>query len=382
MTLAERTLDLALGFGPVWVAGLGLEAVMPGKIDERAIVGDAASSPARSAISLILTLSCIIGSTPLPTRACTPLHNASSTKHSLRRSPTSRSCRSRHSERRVSHEGMVSVGGNLYSVPDATRKRIVEVHTLANEVQIFEDGTLIANHPVLEGRRQRRIAPGHRKLPRITHRRCDEPIVIVRAGDTVATRPLDFYQRAAVSATLEIVPSVLDRIRKTLVGLKMPRALEVLDQYRATIADIVSVLAKAEREGQLRDRIRFLCRPSLLIVDEIGYLPVIQGGGNLFFQLVNARYERGAMILTSNRGFAEWGEVFGDPVVATVLLDRLLHHAVVIQIEGSSYRSRQNADLMPEHVRSKALISSPIPAQPPRRRGRPPNNGASDHGTG
>jgi DNA replication protein DnaC len=152
--------------------------------------------------------------------------------------------------------------------------------------------------------------------------------------------------------------------------------------YFASLADIVSVLAKAEREGQLRERIRFLCRPSLLIVDEIGYLPVIQGGGNLFFQLVNARYERGAMVLTSNRGFAEWGEVFGDPVVATALLDRLLHHAVVIQIEGSSYRLRQHADLMPENVRTKAFINPPIPAQPPRRRGRPPKHGASDHATG
>ena len=75
--------------------------------------------------------------------------------------------------------------------------------------------------------------------------------------------------------------------------------------YFASLADIVGALAKAEREGQLRERIRFLCRPLLLIVDEIGYLPVIAGGGNLFFQLVNARYERGAMILTSNRGFAE-----------------------------------------------------------------------------
>jgi DNA replication protein DnaC len=78
----------------------------------------------------------------------------------------------------------------------------------------------------------------------------------------------------------------------------------------------------------LRERIRFLCRASLLIIDEIGYLTVGAPAGNLFFQLVNARYEKGAMILTSNRGFAEWGEVFGDPVVATALLDRLLHHAV------------------------------------------------------
>jgi hypothetical protein len=78
------------------------------------------------------------------------------------------------------------------------------------------------------------------------------------------------------------------------------------------------------------------------------------------------------MILTSNRGFAEWGEVFGDPVVATALLDRLLHHAVVIQIEGSSYRLRQHADLMPEHLRSKALINPSFPAVVQRRRGRRP----------
>ena len=102
---------------------------------------------------------------------------------------------------------------------------------------------------------------------------------------------------------------------------------------------------------------------------------MIPGGGNPFFQLVNARYEKGAMILTSNRGFAEWGEVFGDPVVATALLDRLLHHAVVIQIEGSSYRLRQHADLVPEHVRSKALINPP---PLPKRRGRPPRKAPDD----
>jgi DNA replication protein DnaC len=151
--------------------------------------------------------------------------------------------------------------------------------------------------------------------------------------------------------------------------------------YFTTLADIVGSLAKAEREGLLRERIRWFSRASLLIVDEIGYLPVVEGGGNLFFQLVNARYERGAMILTSNRGFAEWGEVFGDPVVATALLDRLLHHAVVIQIEGSSYRLRQHADLMPEHLRSKAVITPPFPTEP-RRRGRPPKMNALDQPPG
>jgi DNA replication protein DnaC len=152
--------------------------------------------------------------------------------------------------------------------------------------------------------------------------------------------------------------------------------------YFSSLADIIASLAKAERDGALRDRIRYFCRFALLIVDEIGYLPVISGGGNLFFQLVNARYEKGAMILTSNRGFAEWGEIFGDPVVATALLDRLLHHAVVIQIEGSSYRLREHADLLPESARTKSLSSTaPIPPTL-KRRGRPPKNGGADQAHG
>jgi DNA replication protein DnaC len=140
--------------------------------------------------------------------------------------------------------------------------------------------------------------------------------------------------------------------------------------YFSPLADIIESLAKADREGRLRERIRYLCRASLLIIDEIGYLSLGAPAGNLFFQLVNARYEKGAMILTSNRGFAEWGEVFGDPVVATALLDRLLHHAVVVHIEGASYRLRQHADLVPEAMRPKT-VSNPV-ADPPRRRGRPP----------
>ena len=107
-------------------------------------------------------------------------------------------------------------------------------------------------------------------------------------------------------------------------------------------------------------------------IDEIGYLPVGSGGGNLFFQLVNACYERCAMVLTSNRGFGEWGEIFGDTVVAAALLDRLLHHAIVVQIEGSSYRLREHAELLPEHLRTRSLVPLPHPPEPPKRRGRPP----------
>jgi transposase len=92
-------------------------------------------------------------------------------------------------ERRISHDGMVSVSGNFYSVPDVTRRRTVEVHTLAEEVRIFEDGALVATHPVLEGRHQRRIAPGHRQSG--AERRLH--VVAGQTGETIIPRPLAFY---------------------------------------------------------------------------------------------------------------------------------------------------------------------------------------------
>jgi len=91
-------------------------------------------------------------------------------------------------ERRISHEGMVSVGGNFYSVPDATRRRTVEVHTLAEEIRIFEDGALIAAHPVLEGCHQRRVAPGHRRSGE-QRRRGNA----AQTGEVIVPRPLAFY---------------------------------------------------------------------------------------------------------------------------------------------------------------------------------------------
>ncbi|MBY6059795.1 IS21-like element helper ATPase IstB [Leisingera daeponensis] len=186
-----------------------------------------------------------------------------------------------------------------------------------------------------------------------------------------ALAQLDFIRRAEVVHFLG-PPGTGKSHLATALGVAAVKAGRQV--YRATLAELIEALVKAEREGRLADKIRFYARPSLLIVDEIGYLPITQGGANLFFQLVNARYEKGAMILTSNRGFAEWGDVFGDPVVATALLDRLLHHAVVVQIEGASYRLRGHTDLIPEHTRTNAPITPP---PPPKRRGRPPKNGAA-----
>lgn len=192
----------------------------------------------------------------------------------------------------------------------------------------------------------------------------------------LALAQLEFIQRAEVLHFLG-PPGTGKTHLATAIGVAAVKAGRSV--YRCTLADLIEALNKAEREGRLAEKIRFYTRASLLIVDEIGYLPINNGGGNLFFQLVNARYEKGAMILTSNRGFAEWGEIFGDPVVATALLDRLLHHAVVVQIEGASYRLRNHADLIPEHTRSHAALAPP---PLPKRRGRPLKNGGTDHQSG
>ena len=101
--------------------------------------------------------------------------------------------------------------------------------------------------------------------------------------------------------------------------------------YFTTLTELITSLTQAERAGSLKSRLRYINRAALLIVDEIGYLALEPGGANLFFQLVNARYEKGATVLTSNRGFRDWGAIFGDNVVAAALLDRLLHHAIVVE---------------------------------------------------
>jgi DNA replication protein DnaC len=105
-----------------------------------------------------------------------------------------------------------------------------------------------------------------------------------------------------------------------------------------TAAGLIAGLTRALTEGRLEERLKLYTVPRLLIIDEIGYLPIDRAGANLFFQLISRRYERGPMILTSNQSFGSWGEVFGDRVIATAVLDRILHHAITLNIRGNSYR--------------------------------------------
>ena len=119
--------------------------------------------------------------------------------------------------------------------------------------------------------------------------------------------------------------------------------------YFMTAHDLVADLGRAYREGRLDRRLRVYLAPKVLIIDEMGYLPLDDLGATIFFQLVSALYERGSIILTSNKSYGEWGSIFGDPIIATAILDRLLHHSTTINIRGESYRlkERRKAGLIP-----------------------------------
>src|SRR6185369_6273503 len=119
--------------------------------------------------------------------------------------------------------------------------------------------------------------------------------------------------------------------------------------YFMTAHDLVTDLGRAYREGRLDRRMRVYLAPKVLIIDEMGYLPLDDLGATIFFQLVSARYERGSIILTSNKSYGDWGSIFGDPIIATAILDRLLHHSTTVNIRGESYRlkDRRKAGLFP-----------------------------------
>ena len=106
----------------------------------------------------------------------------------------------------------------------------------------------------------------------------------------------------------------------------------------ATASGWVARLAEAHHAGKLQDELVRLGRYPLLVIDEVGYIPFEPEAANLFFQLVSSRYERASLIVTSNKPFGRWGEVFGDEVVAAAMIDRLVHHAEVVALKGDSYR--------------------------------------------
>ena len=119
--------------------------------------------------------------------------------------------------------------------------------------------------------------------------------------------------------------------------------------YFISCHDLITQLNKAHFENKLESRIKHFCRYQLLIIDEIGYLPVDKQGANLLFQLIAKRYEKHSTIITTNMVFSKWGEVFSDNTLANAMLDRLLHHSHVINITGNSYRIKDKIEQLDDN---------------------------------
>ena len=115
--------------------------------------------------------------------------------------------------------------------------------------------------------------------------------------------------------------------------------------YFINCNDLIQSLKKAYLQNRLEDKLKTLAKYKLLIIDEVGYLPIDVESANMLFQLINKRYEKSSTIITTNKPFAEWGELFGDPMIANAILDRLLHHSHVINIYGNSYRLKDKIQL-------------------------------------
>jgi len=137
------------------------------------------------------------------------------------------------------------------------------------------------------------------------------------------------------------------------IGLAIEAIQQGMSVYFISMDKLLNDLKRSELEGRLERRWKIYQRPRLLLIDEIGYAQLDRAAGNLFFQLICSRYEKGSMILTSNKGFGEWGELMGDVPLATAILDRLLHHAHVINIRGQSYR-----------LKTRTKVGIAVPPQP------------------
>ncbi len=115
--------------------------------------------------------------------------------------------------------------------------------------------------------------------------------------------------------------------------------------YFISCHDLITQLNKAHSENRLEAKLKHYAKYKILIIDEIGYLPIDKQGANLLFQLIAKRYEKNSTIITTNQMFSKWGEVFSDPVIANALLDRLIHHSHIIKIKGASYRIKDKIDM-------------------------------------
>ena len=162
------------------------------------------------------------------------------------------------------------------------------------------------------------------------------------ASGVITAHPLRSVDAACITPR-RVQP---DHFRSHLaISLAIAAAQSGRRVYYGTLADLITSLEEASLGGRLSHRLNTLIFPSVLVVGEIGYLPISRTGAMLFFQLMSRRYERASTVLTSNKSFEEWGEIFGDEVMASALIDRLVHHCHIVNIRGNSYRMKNHAAL-------------------------------------
>ncbi|MCK1634598.1 ATP-binding protein [Bradyrhizobium sp. 162] len=193
-----------------------------------------------------------------------------------------------------------------------------------------------------------------REIARKDHRRIEMALKLAHFPAVKELAGFDFEAQPSIDPK-----QIRDLAASTHLSIALGREA-ILAGYTVqftTATTLVAGLAKAHGERRLDEKLLALSKPKLLIVDELGYLPLEPDAAHLFFQLVSRRYETGAMLITSNRSVAEWGTVFADPVVATAILDRLLHHSHVLTIRGDSYRLRAK--------RKSGLIKTPTAGDGP-----------------
>jgi DNA replication protein DnaC len=206
----------------------------------------------------------------------------------------------------------------------------------------FLDLVLEEETGVRDGRRFRNAL----KLSGLPHHKTIDEFDFAFQPDLDKRKVRDLASLAFVEAKSNVALLGPPGVGKTMlaVSLAVAACQAGYSIYFTSLDDLVRNLREAESSGRFARKLQTYLKPSVLVVDEVGYLPLNRTDANMVFQMVSRRYEKGSIIVTSNKSFGEWGQVFGDDVLASAILDRLLHHCEVISINGPSYRLKDHVN--------------------------------------
>ncbi|MDZ7580453.1 MAG: IS21-like element helper ATPase IstB [Deltaproteobacteria bacterium] len=289
------------------------------------------------------------------------------------------------SQIRASSQFRISVDGNRYSVPAEHAGAALTLKTYPERLCIYREDKLIARHERIYGRGEDIEDPDHPKALLAQRKKARDQKIFMRflaLTPKAALRRDHSIRRRIGQARFPVLktldqfnwswPKKINRLQvKNLfrlqfvadksnviflggVGLGKSHLAAALGYQAclkghsvlfATAVDVINTLAAAQAAGRLKQELKKYIRPSLLVLDELGFLPIDKAGADLLFQVISLRYEQGALVITSNRAFKDWVEIFNnDSTLTSAILDRLLHHAETVIIEGMSYRMKDKIE--------------------------------------